>query len=157
MIYTENYFQLWRIIADNKEEESEEMLAPGSGLACRCLCDTKEKYFIHLTRGGPCLAAACPVSTDQARGCWSWAEVRRPLTMRKLRQTFKLRYEGAVNTAACRASNTSPRQVFRLSFPIFVWRMITSQEICGVMMLFAEGQGAWDCYFDCCECEWVAH
>ncbi len=71
MIYTENYFQLWRIIADNKEEESEEMLAPGSGLACRCLCDTKEKYFIHLTRGGPCLAAACPVSTDQAQGCWS--------------------------------------------------------------------------------------
>ena len=24
----------------------------------RCLCDTKEKYFIHLTRGSPCLAAA---------------------------------------------------------------------------------------------------
>ena len=60
MIYTENYFQLWRIIADNKEEESEEMLAPGSGSPRRCLCDTKEKYFIHLTRGGPRLAAACP-------------------------------------------------------------------------------------------------
>ena len=34
MIYTENYFQLWRIIADNKEEESEEMLAPGGPAGC---------------------------------------------------------------------------------------------------------------------------
>lgn len=61
MIYTENYFQLWRIIAgnDESEEESEEM--PGSwplpAWLPRCLCDTKEKYFIHLTRGSPCLAA----------------------------------------------------------------------------------------------------
>ena len=157
MIYTENYFQLWRIIADNKEEESEEMLAPGSGLACRCLCDTKEKYFIHLTRGGPCLAAACPVSTDQAQGCWSWAEVRRPLTMRKLWQTFKTEVWRNCQYCSLQSFYVTACQVFRLSFPIFVWRMITSQEICGVMMLFAEGQGAWDCYFDCCECEWVAH
>ena len=49
------------IIADNKEEESEEMLAPGGGCpgsAQCCLCDTKEKYFIHLTRGSPLSAAS---------------------------------------------------------------------------------------------------
>ena len=146
MIYTENYFQLWRIIADNKEEESEEMLAPGSGSACRCLCDTKEKYFIHLTRGGPRLAAACP----QTRLRWGEEAPDHEANM----NNWAMKELSILQPAELLRHRV---KLFRLSFPIFVWRMITSQEICGAMMLFAEGQGAWDCYFDCCECEWVAH
>ena len=50
------------------------MLAPG-GLAAGCLCDTKEKYFIHLTGGVHRLAAAaCPQSmalvTEEAKENW---------------------------------------------------------------------------------------
>ena len=59
MIYTENYFQLWRIIADNKEEESEEMLAPGSGSPRRCLCDTKEGNTLKRGGGNGATLAHC--------------------------------------------------------------------------------------------------
>ena len=66
-LYWELFSALGRIITDNKEEESEEMLAPGSGLACRCLCDTKEKYFIHLTGGVHRLA-------EEAKENWKQGE-----------------------------------------------------------------------------------
>ena len=47
--------------------------------AAGCLCDTKEKYFIHLTGGGHRLAAAaCPQSmalvTEEAKENWKQGE-----------------------------------------------------------------------------------
>ena len=69
-LYWELFSALGRIITDNKEEESEEMLAPG-GLAgcCWLFMWYKRKVFHSFDRGRP-PSGCCCLSTEHGPGDW---------------------------------------------------------------------------------------